>query len=139
MSHRSRTELTLRLVTEDPLHTDAFFMHRVAFHHDASTCLHGRIVTERNATHEKRIPCGAGVREQHSHAYLVQLVYTISTYSDRTSSASSPASIPYMLVTLHLTRPKLCESSLPVVSICQILSISGETRYQHGPALTVSV
>ena len=33
-------------------------MRRVAIRHDASTYMHGRIVTDRNATHEKRIRVG---------------------------------------------------------------------------------
>ena len=37
---------------------DAFFMRRVAFRRDASTYIRGRIVTDRNATHEKRIRVG---------------------------------------------------------------------------------
>ena len=41
-----------------PPHTDAFFMRCFAIRHDASTYMHGRIVTDRNATHEKRIRVG---------------------------------------------------------------------------------
>ena len=42
-------------------HTDAFFMHCVAIRHDASMLKRGCIVTDRNATHQKRIrvDCGA--------------------------------------------------------------------------------
>ena len=35
-----------------------FFMRCVAIRHDASMYMHGRIVTERIATHEKRIRVG---------------------------------------------------------------------------------
>ena len=35
-----------------------FFMRCVAIRHDASTYMYGRIVTDRNATHEKRIRVG---------------------------------------------------------------------------------
>ena len=41
-------------------HTDAFFIRSVAIRHDASTYMHGRVVTDRNATHGKRIRVGRG-------------------------------------------------------------------------------
>ena len=41
-----------------PSHADAFFMRCVAIRHDASTYMHGSIVTDRNATHDKRILVG---------------------------------------------------------------------------------
>ena len=44
-----------------PPHTDAFFMHRVAFRHDASMHMRGHIVTDRNVTHEKRIRVGRDI------------------------------------------------------------------------------
>ena len=43
-----------------PPHTDAFFMCCVAFRDDASTHMHGSIVTERNAMHGKRVRVGRG-------------------------------------------------------------------------------
>ena len=39
-------------------HTDAFFIQCVAIRHDASTFMHGCIVTDRNVTHAKRIGVG---------------------------------------------------------------------------------
>ena len=39
-------------------HTGAFFMRCVAIRHDASTYMYWRIVTDRNATHGKRIRVG---------------------------------------------------------------------------------
>ena len=50
-----------RSVSVTPPHTDAFFMRRVAIRQDAST-MHGRIVTDCNATHEKRIRVGRALR-----------------------------------------------------------------------------
>ena len=47
-------------VFKGPPHTDAFFIRAGAFCHDASTYMHGRIVTDRNGTHEKRIRVGRG-------------------------------------------------------------------------------
>ena len=41
-----------------PPHTDAFVMRCVVFRHDASTYVHGRIETKRNAANEKRIRVG---------------------------------------------------------------------------------
>ena len=43
-----------------PPHTSAFFMRCVAFRHHPSMHIHGRIVTERNATREKRTRVGPG-------------------------------------------------------------------------------
>ena len=51
----SRMLVTLQLT---PAHTDAFVMRCVAIRHDASMYMHGRIATDRNATHEKRIRVG---------------------------------------------------------------------------------
>ena len=41
-------------------HTDAFSMRCVAIRHDASKHIRGRIETDRNAMHEKRIRVGRG-------------------------------------------------------------------------------
>ena len=43
------------LVALSPPHTNALFMRCVAIRHDTSTYMHERIVTDRNATHEKRM------------------------------------------------------------------------------------
>ena len=40
-------------------------MRCVAIRHDASTYMHGRIVTDRNATHEKRIHVGRALHLPH--------------------------------------------------------------------------
>ena len=45
-----------------PPHTDAFFIRSGAFRHDVSTYMHGRIVADRNARHEKRIRVGREYR-----------------------------------------------------------------------------
>ena len=42
----------------NPHPTRMFFMRYVAIRHDASTYMHGRIVTKRDVTHEKRIRVG---------------------------------------------------------------------------------
>ena len=41
-----------------PPHTDALFMRCVAIRHDVSTYMHGRIVTDHNAKHEKNSRVG---------------------------------------------------------------------------------
>ena len=44
-----------------PPHTGAFFIRSGTFRRDTSTYMNGRIVTDRNATHQKRIRVGRGL------------------------------------------------------------------------------
>ena len=39
-------------------------MRSVGFRHDASTCMHGRIVMERNTSREKHVHVGAEVKQR---------------------------------------------------------------------------
>ena len=47
-----------------PPNTDAFSISSVGFRHDASMRMHGRIVVERNTSHEKHVHMGAEVKQR---------------------------------------------------------------------------
>ena len=66
-----------------PAHTDVFFMRCVAICHDASIHIRGRIVTDRNATHENASVWGRGL--------------VISFYSGKNAHAAQNKTIDALL------------------------------------------